>query len=152
MELMTWIQFLDAAVHVSLGAYIFKKDTNPSFYNPNSEKIVGQLGSLTLVRQPILENEKSEFKPVLQIVVVSYLAVVVAVGKYFGVWVGFYGKSAHVGYLIKSCLYIYIYIYKLAVRRFHFWYLLHRDAREGRYSFPWVAPVYPWFISYNAEC
>ena len=22
----------------------------------------------------------------------------------------------------------------------------------GRYSFPWIAPLYPWYIPYNAEC
>ena len=22
----------------------------------------------------------------------------------------------------------------------------------GRYSFPWIAPLYPWNVSYNAEC
>ena len=24
-------------------------------------------------------------------------------------------------------------------------------CREGCYSIPWIAPLYPWFISYNAE-
>ena len=24
--------------------------------------------------------------------------------------------------------------------------------REGRYSFPWIAPLYPWYIPYIAEC
>ena len=23
---------------------------------------------------------------------------------------------------------------------------------EGRYSFPWIAPLYPWSVPYNAEC
>ena len=23
---------------------------------------------------------------------------------------------------------------------------------EERYSFPWIAPLYPWYILYNAEC
>ena len=22
----------------------------------------------------------------------------------------------------------------------------------GRYSFPWIAPLYPWYVPYNAEC
>ena len=22
----------------------------------------------------------------------------------------------------------------------------------GCYSFPWIAPLYPWYIPYNAEC
>ena len=25
-------------------------------------------------------------------------------------------------------------------------------CREGRYSFPWIAPLYPWSVPYNAEC
>ena len=25
-------------------------------------------------------------------------------------------------------------------------------CRGGRYSFPWIAPLYPWSIPYNAEC
>ena len=25
-------------------------------------------------------------------------------------------------------------------------------CREGRYSFPWIAPLYPWYVLYNAEC
>ena len=24
--------------------------------------------------------------------------------------------------------------------------------REGHYSIPWIAPLYPWSIPYNAEC
>ena len=24
--------------------------------------------------------------------------------------------------------------------------------REGRYSFPWIAPLYSWYVPYNAEC
>ena len=24
--------------------------------------------------------------------------------------------------------------------------------REGRYSFTWIAPLYPWYLPYNAEC
>ena len=23
---------------------------------------------------------------------------------------------------------------------------------EGRYSIPWIAPLYPWSLTYNAEC
>ena len=26
------------------------------------------------------------------------------------------------------------------------------SCREGRYSFPWIAPLYPWYIVYIAEC
>ena len=25
-------------------------------------------------------------------------------------------------------------------------------CRGGRYSFPWIAPLYPWYVPYNAEC
>ena len=25
-------------------------------------------------------------------------------------------------------------------------------CRIGRYSFPWIAPLYPWSVHYNAEC
>ena len=25
-------------------------------------------------------------------------------------------------------------------------------CREGRYSFPWITPLYPWSVPYNAEC
>ena len=24
--------------------------------------------------------------------------------------------------------------------------------RGGRYSFPWIAPLYPWYVPYIAEC
>ena len=26
------------------------------------------------------------------------------------------------------------------------------SCRGGRYSFPWIAPLYPWYVTYNAEC
>ena len=25
-------------------------------------------------------------------------------------------------------------------------------CEEGRYSFPWIAPLYPWYVPYIAEC
>ncbi len=25
-------------------------------------------------------------------------------------------------------------------------------CRGGRFSFPWIAPLYPWSLPYNAEC
>ena len=25
-------------------------------------------------------------------------------------------------------------------------------CRGGRYSFPWIAPLYPWYVPYIAEC
>ena len=25
-------------------------------------------------------------------------------------------------------------------------------CREGRYSFPWIAPLYSWYVPYIAEC
>ena len=25
-------------------------------------------------------------------------------------------------------------------------------CRGGRYSFPWIAPFYPWYVPINAEC
>ena len=27
-----------------------------------------------------------------------------------------------------------------------------RGHREGHYSFPWIAPLYPWYVPYIAEC
>ena len=24
--------------------------------------------------------------------------------------------------------------------------------KGGHYSFPWIAPLYPWYVPYNAEC
>ena len=26
------------------------------------------------------------------------------------------------------------------------------EMREERYSFPWIVPLYPWYVPYNAEC
>ena len=25
-------------------------------------------------------------------------------------------------------------------------------CRGGRYSFPWIAPLHPWYVAYIAEC
>ena len=25
-------------------------------------------------------------------------------------------------------------------------------SRGGRHFFPWIAPLYPWYVPYNAEC
>ena len=25
-------------------------------------------------------------------------------------------------------------------------------CRGGHYSFPWIAPLYPWYVPYNVEC
>ena len=25
-------------------------------------------------------------------------------------------------------------------------------SKGGRYTFPWIAPLYPWLLPYNAEC
>ena len=25
-------------------------------------------------------------------------------------------------------------------------------CKGGRYSFPWIAPLYPWYVPYNAKC
>ena len=25
-------------------------------------------------------------------------------------------------------------------------------CRGGRYSFPWIAPLYPWYVPYIAKC
>ena len=25
-------------------------------------------------------------------------------------------------------------------------------CKGGRYSFPWIAPLHPWYVPYNAEC
>ena len=55
--------------------------------------------------------------------------------------------------------YIYIYIYKLKLvfidegdPKAPFSLATTLSCREGCYSFPWIAPLYPWSIPYNAEC
>ena len=72
-------------------------------------------------------------------------------------WLGlFYGISTLKGYLMPNLLYIYIYKVKLAT-------VVEGDlkapisiattprCRGGHYSFPWIAPLYPWYVPYIAE-
>ena len=55
-------------------------------------------------------------------------------------------------------LYIYIYsIVKLATvvegdQKAPFSKATTPRCREGHYSFPWIAPLYPWYVPYFAEC
>ena len=37
-------------------------------------------------------------------------------------------------------------------KRFPFLIPTTPRCREGRYSFTWIAPPYPWYVPYNAEC
>ena len=51
----------------------------------------------------------------------------------------------------------YIYIYNLATvvkgdSKAPFSIAIAPRCRVGYYSFPWIAPLYPWSIPYNAEC
>ena len=58
------------------------------------------------------------------------------------------------------CIYTYIYIFvyqKLATvveggPKAPFSIATTPRCRGGRYSFPWIAPLYPWYVPYNAEC
>ena len=34
----------------------------------------------------------------------------------------------------------------------HFLIATTLRCRVGHYSIPWIAPLYPWYVSYNAEC
>ena len=62
--------------------------------------------------------------------------------------------------LFSSCIYIYIYIYskvKLATvvegdQKAPFSIATTPICSGGRYSFPWKAPLYPWYVPYIAEC
>ena len=57
-------------------------------------------------------------------------------------------------------IYIYMYIYiqeKLATivggdQKAPFSTATTPRCRRGHYSFPWIAPLYPWYIPYIAEC
>ena len=64
-------------------------------------------------------------------------------------------------YSLTNHIYIYIYIYKLQVKlativegdpMAPFLIATTPRCRGGHYSFPWIAPVYPWSLLYNAEC
>ena len=53
--------------------------------------------------------------------------------------------------------YIYIYIYIVSKvgdcsQKFPFSIATTPRCRGGRYSFPWIAPPYPRFVPYIAEC
>ena len=68
---------LDEDVYVSFRANAQAKIMNPSFFTTTSakDKYWDRLGSLTLVRQPVLKKKNSEFKPALlrlKIDLVSY--------------------------------------------------------------------------------
>ena len=57
--------------------------------------------------------------------------------------------------------YIYIYIYLIEVnlatvvegdQKAPFSIATTPRCRGGRYSFPWIASLYPWYVPYIAEC
>ena len=60
--------------------------------------------------------------------------------------------------LALDYIYIYIYAYtKLATivegdPKAPFSIATTPRCRGGRYSIPWIAPLYPWTVPYNAEC
>ena len=60
--------------------------------------------------------------------------------------------------LIYTYIYIYIYVFvDLATivegdPKVPFSIATTQRCRGGRYSFPWIAPLYPWSLPYNAEC
>ena len=61
---------------------------------------------------------------------------------------------------LSPSLYIYIYIYKLVKlatvvegdQKTPFSIATTPRCRGGCYSFPWIAPLYPWHVPYIAEC
>ena len=75
--------------------------------------------------------------------------------------IGFYGISNIVSYLKPNPFNTYIYIkyiwFTLATKKegdpkAPFSIATTPRCRGGRYSFPWIAPLYPWSVPYNAEC
>ena len=63
MDSGTRVQILDEAVCISHSANNLGKSLNPIILPPAVDKLLGRLGSLTLVGWPVLEKENSEFKP-----------------------------------------------------------------------------------------
>ena len=59
---MTQVKILDESVCLSVRANALGKGINPSVPTPSMGKYKGRLCSLSLFRQPVKENEKSEFK------------------------------------------------------------------------------------------
>ena len=49
-------------------------------------------------------------------------------------------------------IYIYIYISKVGDQKAPFSIATTPTCRGGRYSLPWIAPLYPWYVPYIAEC
>ena len=65
-----------------------------------------------------------------------------------------YSKYAILSRLIYSCFDVKV---KLAILveadpKAPFSIATTPNWREGHYSIPWIGPLYPWFIPYNAEC
>ena len=55
-------------------------------------------------------------------------------------------------YVYKSCIkLIYIYQYSLNNLKVPFSIATTLRCRGGRYSFPWIAPLYPWYVPYKAD-
>ena len=54
----------------------------------------------------------------------------------------------------KSCLWYTIvqYFLKEGDPKFPFSKATTPRCRGGRNSFPWITPLYPWYVPYNAEC
>ena len=65
----------------------------------------------------------------------------------------------YINMCVCVCVYIYIYIklVKLVTvvegdPKAPFSIATTPRCRGGRYSFPWISPLYPWHVPYNAEC
>ena len=54
----------DSRLCISHRANILEKGVNPTDFPPAMDKYKGILGSLALLRQPVLKKENSNFKPV----------------------------------------------------------------------------------------
>ena len=67
---------------------------------------------------------------------------------WFGLF-GFYDISTIVGYLMPNL--VYTYISKVGVWSRGGPIATTPRCRGGRYSFPGIAPLYPWYIAYIAE-
>ena len=66
-------------------------------------------------------------------------------------------KYIYIYVCVCVCVYIYISKVKLATivegdPKAPFSIATTPRCRGGRYSIPWIAPLYPWTVPYNAEC
>ena len=64
MDTATRVQILDEADCISQSINTLGKGMNPLIFHPAMGKYQGRLGSSAWIRQPVLEKEKSESKPV----------------------------------------------------------------------------------------